>query len=207
MNQQSKIKLLVVDDHSVVRKGLRYMLEKEDDISIVAEASSAEEAYKAVEEMDIDVILMDIKMPGTDGIEAARHIKQIKPDINIIMLTLYDEYLAKALEAGAEGYLLKDVKSEELISAIRIVRTGPHPLSSSATQWIVKSLGENREKGQNLTERESDILKLIANGYSNKKIAEQLNISQATVKVHITRMFSKLGVRTRQEAALIASTR
>ncbi|MFB0559395.1 MAG: response regulator [Dehalococcoidales bacterium] len=196
------IRILVVDDHQVVREGLRHMLELEEDMEVVGEAADAKETLTQVELLSPEIVLMDIKMPGMDGIELTRLLKEKQPTCNVIMLTLYDEFLAQAIEAGAAGYLLKDIKREELIRAIRTVHQGRAPLDLSLERARLAELTAPVESKQQpyLSERELDILRLIANGITTKEIANQLFLSQATVKRSVGLIFEKLGARNRSEA-------
>jgi len=195
------IRIIVVDDHQVVREGLRHMLQLESDIEVVGEASNAKEALAQVESLSPDIILMDIKMPGIDGIELTRQLKEKQPSCNVIMLTLYDEYLTEAIEAGAAGYLLKDVKREELIKAIRAVHQGRSSLNLSLSRDQLAEFAAPAEDQQaSLPERELTILQMIANGVTTKEIADQLFLSQASVKRSVRLIFEKLEVRNRSEA-------
>ncbi len=196
------IRILLVDDHQVVREGLRRMLELEADMEVVGEANDAKEALTQSELFSPEVILMDIKMPGVDGIELTRQLKEKRPSCNIIMLTLYDEYLAKAIEAGAVGYLLKDVKREELVKAIRAVHQGRSSLNLSLSRDHLAELTAPVESKQRayLSERELAILRMIADGVTTEEIANQLFLSQATVKRSVHIIFEKLGVHNRSEA-------
>jgi len=203
------IRILLVDDHQVVREGLRRMLELEEDMEVVGEAADAKEALTQAELLSPEVILMDIKMPGVDGIELTRQLKQKQSACNVIMLTLYDEYLTQAIEAGAVGYLLKDIKREELIRAIRAVHQGRAPLDLSLTQERLAELAAPAEGKQRLylSERELAILRLIAAGATTQEIANQLFLSQASVKRSVGFIFEKLGVRNRSEAVSEAHKR
>ena len=196
------IRILLVDDHQVVREGLRRMLELESDMEVVGEAGDAEETLTRVESLSPEVILMDIKMPGVDGIELTRQLKKKQPSCNIIMLTLYDEYLAEAIEAGAIGYLLKDVKREELVRAIRAVHQGRSSLNLSLSRDQLAGFVASPENKQRtyLSERELIILRMIADGVITEEIAGQLFLSQASVKRSVRLTFEKLGVRNRSEA-------
>ncbi|GAI67093.1 unnamed protein product [marine sediment metagenome] len=196
------IRILLVDDHQVVREGLRHMLELEADMEVVGEASNAKETLTQVESLSPEIILMDIKMPGVDGIELTRQLKEKLPSSNVIMLTLYDEYLAQAIEAGAAGYLLKDIKREELIKAIRAVHQGRSPLNLSLSRDQLTELVAPAESQQRayLSERELAILRMIADGITTKEIANQLFLSQASIKRSVRLIFEKLGVRNRSEA-------
>ena len=203
------IRILLVDDQQVIREGLRRMLEIEPDLKVVGEAADAKEALAQVESLSPEVILMDIKMPGVDGIELTRQVKQKKPSCNIIMLTLYDEYLTQAIEAGASGYLVKDIKRDELLRAIRAVREGRSPISLSLSQDQLAELVTPAESRQSshLSERELSILSLIANGVTTKEIANQLFLSEATVKRTVRLILDKLSVRNRSEAVAEAYKR
>ncbi len=196
------IRILLVDDHQVVREGLRHMLELEEDMEVVGEAADAKEALTQVELFSPEVILIDIKMPGMDGIELTRQLKEKQPSCNVIMLTLYDEYLAQAIEAGATGYLLKDIKREELIRAIRAVHQGRSPLNLTLSQDRLAELAAPAESKRRvyLSERELSILRLIANGVATKEIANQVFLSQSSVKRSVGLIFEKLGVHNRSEA-------
>ena len=203
------IRILLVDDQQVVREGLRRMLEMEPDLQVVGEAADAEEALAQVESLSPEVILMDIKMPGADGIELTRQVKQKKPSCHVIMLTLYDEYLSQAIEAGASGYLVKDIRRDELLRAIRTIREGRSPISLSLSPDRLAELVAPAE-GQpsaRLSEREKSILSLIANGVTTKEIANQLFLSEATVKRSVRLILEKLGVRNRSEAVAEAYKR
>lgn len=202
------IRVLLIDDHQVVREGLRRMLELEADLQVVGEAADSKEAIDMVGALTPEVVLMDIKMPGVDGIELTRRVKETQPTCNVIMLTLYDEYLTQAIEAGADGYLLKDIKREELVKAIRVVHEGRSPLALSTSRDRLASLVTPiEEQRQRLSRRELDILRLIADGVTNKEIAEQLFLSEATVKRSVRLIFEKIGVRNRSEAVAEAYKR
>ncbi|MBA7646422.1 Transcriptional regulatory protein DegU [subsurface metagenome] len=196
------IRILLVDDHQVVREGLRRMLELEADMEVVGEANDAKEALTKVGSLSPEVILMDIKMPGVGGIELTRQLKEKQPSCSVIMLTLYDEYLAEAIEAGAVGYLLKDVKREELVRAIRAVHQGRSPLNLSLSRDQLAELATPVESRQQayLSERELAVLRMIADGITTEEIANQLFLSQASVKRSVRSIFEKLGVRNRSEA-------
>ena len=199
---EKDIRILVVDDHQVVREGLRHMLELEDDMKVVGQGANSEEVLSQVETLSPNIVLMDIKMPGMDGIELTRRVKQKQPSCNVIMLTLYDEYLTQAMEAGAKGYLLKDIKREELVRAIRAVHEGRSPLNLSLSQDDLAELvapSESKRRAY-LSERELTILRLIADGVTTKEIAKQLFLSEASVKRSVRLIFEKLGVHNRSEA-------
>jgi DNA-binding NarL/FixJ family response regulator len=198
------IRILLVDDHEIVRQGLRRMLELEEDIKVVGDCGDADEAFFQAEMLCPDIVLLDIKMPERDGVETARLLKEKQPACEIIMLTMYDEYLAQAIEAGAVGYLLKDVKRDELVRAIRAVYNG----RLSPNQKLSKLANSIKDsEGYSLPERELAILRLIANGATTKEISAQLFLSEATVKRDVQRIFDKLGVRNRSEAVAEACKR
>ncbi len=206
-----KIRVLLADDHAVLRDGLRLLLEREIDIEVVGEAGDGEEATKKAVELVPDVVVLDIGMPIMSGIEAARLIKEKKPKIGILVLTVYDddEYVFKLLKAGASGYLLKKVAGAELASAIRAVSSGEFLLSSAVAEKVVAGyLQEPKQNGvelpDGLTKREVEILKLIAEGATNKEIAEKLFISVKTVESHRTNIFRKLDIHDRIQAATYA---
>jgi DNA-binding NarL/FixJ family response regulator len=194
------IRILLVDDHQVVREGLRRMLELEPDFDVVGDAGTAKDALDQVESLSPEVILMDIKMPGIDGIELTRQIKGKSPAVNVIMLTLYDEYLSQAIEAGAKGYLVKDINREELLKAIRAVHEGRSPISLSLTHDQLVKLTAPDSPQTKLSDRESTILRLIADGVTTEGIAHQLFLSDASVKRSVRFIFDKLEVHNRSEA-------
>ena len=196
------IRILLVDDHQVVREGIRRMLEIEPDLKVVGEASGALEALAQAEALNPEVILMDIKMPGVDGISLTREIKKKFPDINIIMMTLYDEYLTQAIEAGARGYLLKDIHRDELLKAIHAVHEGRSPFNLSLSQERLADLAispENRQINE-LVQRELAMLRMIANGVTTREVAKELFLSEASVKRSLRIIFEKLGAHNRSEA-------
>jgi len=203
------IRVLLVDDHQVVREGLRRMLELEDDINVVGEAGSVDDALIQAERLSPDIILMDIKMPEKDGIEDARLLKEKQPTCKTIMLTLYEEYLAQAIEAGAVGYLLKDVKRDELVRAIRAAHQGRLPINLTLSQESFDEFATSiKGVGQpNLSERELEALRMIAEGATTKEIGGRLFLSEATVKRVVHSIFDKLDVHNRSEAVAEAYKR
>jgi NarL family two-component system response regulator LiaR len=210
ISMQDPITVMIVDDHEMVRHGAAGYLEAQDDIKVVAEADSGEEAVRLVREHIPDVVLMDLVMPGMDGVEATRKVKDISPRTHIIVLTSYhqDEHIFPALQAGAISYLLKDVKAEELVDAIRRAAHGEATLHPRIAARVVKEfrVGDPAEYRlfTDLTEREMEVLKLVAKGYTNSKIAEQLVISIGTVKGHVSNILSKLQLADRTQAAVYA---
>jgi DNA-binding NarL/FixJ family response regulator len=200
------IRVLVVDDHSMVRTGLERLLYHVPDIEMIGGASSGEDAIRQVEAYAPDVVLMDIAMPGLNGVDATRTIVGRHPGIKVIMVSTFDDQrdVAAALDAGASGYLMKDVEPEALVSGIRSVLTGGVPLSPSVAARVVGSRGQPASAPLLLTKRETDVLTLIVEGCSNKQIARTLGISEKTVKTHCGRLFRRIGVHDRTQAAVWA---
>ena len=206
------IKLMLVDDHTVVRQGLRRMIEMDEDMEVVAEAGSGEEALDRIGAVSPNIVLLDIRMPGMGGMEAIRQIKERYPETQIIVLTLYgDQYLPQAIEAGAAGYLVKDVGDEELIQSIRAVHKGHSVLHSSLSRGFFKEFASLVRGGNGhkvyLTQGELKIMRLIASGLTNKEIGAQLFLSETTVKRGVSRIFDKLEVKYRAEAVAQAYKR
>ena len=204
------IRVLLVDDHQVVREGLKRMLELDKDIEVVGEAVSGEDGITQAERLSPDIILMDIKMPDMDGIAATRQLKQKMADVKVIMLTLYDsEYVPQAIEAGASGYILKDAKGEQLIQAIRDAYKGDSPLAPSLTRQVLTELANLSRASRDslLSERQCEILRLVAAGLTGKNIGAGLFISEPTVKKELARIFDKLGVNDRAHAVSEAMKR
>lgn len=203
--ENTPIKVLLVDDHAVVRSGLAAVLLTYDDLHLVAEAGSGEEAVRLAERYRPDVILMDLVMPGMDGVAATRAIHERWPDIKIIILTSFKEkdMVDSALKAGAMSYLLKNISAGELVAAIRGAATGQARLSPEAAQVLIQEL-RNPQPGFDLTDREREILKLMVDGMPNSSIADKLVVSQSTVKFHVSNILSKLGATSRTEAVSIA---
>jgi NarL family two-component system response regulator LiaR len=205
-----RITVMIVDDHEMVRRGASSYLEAQPDISVVAQAESGEEAVKLAQEFIPDVVLMDLVMPGMDGVDATRRVKSISPRTQIIILTSFhqDEYIFQALQAGAISYLLKDVKASELVEAIRRAARGEATLHQRIASRVIKTFrsleSEKATLFTTLTEREMEVLKLIAKGFSNDQIAEELVISVGTVKGHVSNILSKLHLVDRTQAAAYA---
>jgi two-component system, NarL family, response regulator DegU len=208
----SKIRVMIADDHSMVRQGLKQILELEDDIAVVAQAANGEEAVRLAREHKPDVILMDINMPGTNGLQAIKELKQDKHPYKVIVLTIHQdrEYLFKTLQMGSEGYVLKDAEPSVLIEAIRNVFRGQSYIQPNMTRELVKEFNrvtlheKDKQDENNLTSREIEVLDLIAEGMINKEIAKQLYISEKTVKNHVSNIFKKLNVSDRTQAAIYA---
>ncbi len=202
-----KIRILMVDDHPVVRAGIRGMLETQDEFQVIAEAENGREAFEQIAKLKPDVVLMDLRMPEMDGVEAIGRIKEKYPDINILVLTTYDTDadIVRAVEAGATGYLLKDAPREELFRAVRATAKGETVL---APVVAARLMGKVRDHGeQALSAREIDVLLLVARGASNQDVAEKLHVSTATVKSHLIQIYQKLGVSDRTAAVTTAIER
>ena len=200
------IRVLLVDDHSVVRSGLSAMLSAEDDLEQVGEAADGSEAVRMVERIKPDVILMDLLMPGMDGVAATKAIHDRFPETRIIILTSFKEreQVDGALKAGAMSYLLKTVSAAELVSAIRGAMAGQSKLSSEATQVLIQEMRNPSARDYDLTAREKEILKLMVDGLPNSEIANHLGVSASTAKFHVSNVLSKLGVASRTEAVSLA---
>ncbi|KEO82749.1 response regulator [Tumebacillus flagellatus] len=201
------IRVLLCDDHTILRDGLRNLLEGEPDLDVVGEASDGHQAIEAVRELQPDVVLMDINMPGMGGLEAVEKLTAEMPDIRILILTMYnqEEYLFRTIRAGAKGYLLKDSPVSEVVEAIRKVMSGGSVLNPSLTDKLLASYREPKEEtAEKLSPRELEVLTALVQGLSNKLIAEQLFISETTVKLHISNIYRKLGVKSRSQAIMYA---
>ena len=203
------IRVVIADDHAVVRQGLRTFLDLQPDIDVVGEASDGAEAVTAAGELHPDVILLDLVMPELDGIAALRRLREVAPAARVIVLTSFgeDERLFAALRAGATGYLLKDVEPAELVRGIRTAYAGQSPLSPAVAARVVEELASGGARGapaDELTPRELEVLCLIARGRSNKRIALELGVAEKTVKTHVSHVLAKLGLSDRTQAALYA---
>jgi two-component system, NarL family, response regulator LiaR len=204
------IRVLIADDHAVVRQGLKTFLELQEDIEVVEDVADGEAAVAAVEREAPDVVLMDLVMPGVDGVEAIRRIREGRPQARVLVLSSFldDERLFPAVRAGAAGYLLKDVEPRELVKAIRTVHGGEallHPAVAARLMDEYAAGGPPPEPSSDgLTDREREVLTLIARGMPNKLIARELSISEKTVKAHVSSILGKLGVSDRTQAALYA---
>jgi DNA-binding NarL/FixJ family response regulator len=208
------ISILIADDQDLIRKGLRMLLEAEPDLTVTGEAADGSQALAQARRLDPDVILMDVRMPGLDGIQAATQLAQAGSRAKILMLTTFnlDEYVYHAMKAGASGFLLKDTTREQLASAIRAVCAGDTLLAPAITRRLIEDFCSGPAPGGtpassatgSLTERERDVLRLVAAGLSNSEIAATLYLSEATIKSHITRILARLSLRDRVQIAVYA---
>jgi len=210
-----RITILLADDHVLVREGTRELLEHEEDMTVVGEAGDGEEAVRLTTDLHPDVVIMDIAMPKLNGIEATKKIKAIHPDSAVLILSAYDDdqYVFALLEAGAAGYLLKDVPSQELVEAIRAVNAGESILHPAIARKVINRFASPRGKAaaevmvERLSEREMEVLKLAAKGMTNMEIAKELVLSVRTVQGHLSNTFSKMQVGSRTEAVIQALRR
>jgi DNA-binding NarL/FixJ family response regulator len=207
------IRVLIADDQALVRGGFRMILEASGEVEVAAEADSGDQALDLLDEIDVDVVLMDIRMPGIDGLEATRRLRSrdaTRPRVLILTTFDTDEYVYEALKAGAAGFLLKSAPPGRLVEAVRTVAAGEALLAPSVTRRLIESYVDRAAPEHppewlgRLTEREHEVLDLVAQGLSNPEIAARLVVSDATVKTHINRLFAKLGVRDRVQAVVLA---
>ena len=209
-----QIRVLLVDDQRLMREGLRILLELETDLEIVGEATNGEEALRAYAEVEPDVVLMDVRMPGMDGVEATWRLRERWPSARVIILTTFDddEYVFEGLRAGARGYLLKDVSGHDLAEAVRTVAAGGALIEPSVARRVVAEFARmappvrqpDEGLAEPLSDREREILRLVAQGLTNREISDQLCLAQGTVKNYVTTILQKLGARDRTQAALRA---
>jgi NarL family two-component system response regulator LiaR len=205
-----KTRILIADDHAMLREGMRDLLSQEKDFDVVGEAANGEEAVRLARELRPDIAIMDIVMPKLNGVEATKQIKQVSPSTALLILTAYSDirYIIGVLEAGAAGYLLKNSPGKDVVKAIRAVRSGESALDPEVTRKLVQRLASlsrgpgEQGSGGHLTAREMEILKWAAHGLSNKEMSEKLFISLRTVKAHMTNIFNKLGCSSRTDAII-----
>jgi DNA-binding NarL/FixJ family response regulator len=211
-----RIRLLLADDHVVLRQGTVELLRREPDLEVIGEAGEGQQAIDLARELKPDIVVMDIRMPGLSGIEATRRIRESLPQVQVLVLTAYDDdqYVFSLLQAGASGYLLKTAPVTELIKAIRLVKAGESALSPAIARKVVVRLsaepsgqGDSSATAQELTPRELEVLQLLARGLNNRAIADALYISDRTVQAHLTSIFAKMQVTSRLEAVLTAIRR
>lgn len=206
------INILIADDQAMVRSGLRMILESESDLVVIDEAANGAQAVRIAKRERPDVVLMDVRMPEMDGLEATRLISSESSEIKVIVLTTFDidEYVYGALRAGASGFLLKDAPADDLVAAIRVVAGGDALLAPSVTRRIIERFAAGPDPNRtvegldDLTDRETEVLRLVARGLSNSEIAEELFVSEATVKTHVSHVLTKLGIRDRVQAVVAA---
>ncbi|SDS58743.1 DNA-binding response regulator, NarL/FixJ family, contains REC and HTH domains [Friedmanniella luteola] len=206
------IRVLIVDDHAIVRGGLAALLGTAADLDVVGQAADGEEAVRLVEELEPDVVLMDLSMPGMDGVQATRALLGRRPAVHVLVLTSMSEqrWILEALEAGAEGYLLKHSEPEAILAAVREVVAGGSPLDPKAARVLLTQRHQAPVTGTSvspLTDREEEVLAMVVDGLPNKLVARRLGISERTVKAHLTSIFQRLGVTDRTQAALWAQRR
>jgi DNA-binding NarL/FixJ family response regulator len=202
------IRVLIVDDHAVVREGLRTFLDLQDGIEVVGEAGDGEQAVDEAERLRPDVVLVDLVMPKLDGVQTMRALRERVPSARAVVLTSYldDERLLPAIRAGAAGYLLKNVQPQELARAVRTAAAGEALIDPAVAARLVEALDDGRgDRAEQLTPREREVLALLARGFANKRIAAELGIAEKTVKTHVSNVLAKLGVSDRTQAALYAS--
>lgn len=211
---KKQLKIMLVDDHPLFREGLKHLLETQDDMKVVGEVDDGAGSLEAALKFKPDVVLMDVKMPGMNGIEATRRLKQAMNQVKIIVLTVSDEdhHLFEALKGGAEGYLLKSIKPEKLLDSLRGIMQGEQPFSPSIADQIIKEFSSEMQRASktpeearvSLTPREQRILTMVSNGYTNRQIAEELFVAESTVKNHLHNILRKLHLQNRVQAAIYA---
>jgi len=200
------VKVLIADDHNVVRQGLQTFLSLDPEIEVVGTAMNGFEAIEKAQELNPDVVLLDLLMPEMNGIEATGRLKRLLPNTKVLILTsvLETDAISRALKAGANGYLLKSMQSDELCRTIKSAANGPVVLSSDAVRLLINR-SENSNSTETLTERETEVLRLVAEGKANKEIAHRLQLSEGTIKTHVSIILAKLGLQSRTQAALYAA--
>ncbi len=212
MKPHRPLRVLIVDDHDIVRKGLNTLISRQEDLQVVGEAGTAAEAVEKASELSPNVVVMDIRLPDSSGIEACRDIRSYSSDIKVLMLTSYsdEEAVMGSIMAGASGYLLKEIRSQEIVEAIRRVGAGQSLLDPAVTASVLERVRRSKDeddKWAQLTEQERRILELIANGKTNREIAEEVNLSDKTVKNYVSNILSKLELSRRSQAAAYMAER
>jgi DNA-binding NarL/FixJ family response regulator len=204
------VRVFLLDDHDIVRRGLAHLFEEESDIEVVGEAGTAEEALSRIPPTRPDVALLDVRLPDGDGVEVCREIRSRHPEIQCLMLTSFadDEALFDAIMAGASGYLLKQIKSDEIVGAVRLVAKGQSLLDPAVTSQVLERLRKGPEEDERLAQlsvQERNILELIAEGLTNRQIAEQIHLAEKTIKNYVSNILTKLGMERRTQAAVYAA--
>ena len=207
MLERDATKILLVDDHAVLRDGLRRIFEREPDLEVVGEAGSGEAALELVERTRPDVVLMDVRMPGMDGLEATRRLRPLHPRVQVLILSAYPEYARDALQAGAAGYLLKSAPTPQLLAAVRSVALGSMAVEMSLLGAAPWSPGEHGRRAGGLSEREGEILRLVARGLTNRAIAREIGIAPRTADQHVHNILVKIRAKSRAEAVRYAVER
>ncbi|ABR47763.1 two component transcriptional regulator, LuxR family [Alkaliphilus metalliredigens QYMF] len=207
--EKKSVTILLVDDHAIVRYGIRSLIERNDGLKVCGEAGTLQEAYHKVSDLKPDIVLLDIKLPDGDGAAGCREIKKRVPDVKVIILTAYaeDSIILEAVKAGAEGYLLKDIDSKNIITAIRNVVGGKTSLANEAISKVLNEVKQNCSGEDDLTSQDKSILELISQGKSNKDIAKEIYVSEKTVRNNASRIFKKINAGNRTEAAIYWSKR
>lgn len=203
------IRVVIADDHAVVRKGIRELLSDEDDIDVVGEARDGQEAVDLAVQLAPDLLLMDIAMPVLSGVEATKQLRRLAPNVRVLVLTAYgdDPYVYGLIDAGAVGYVLKSAESQDIVRAVRVTAAGQSVIDPAVAPRLIARLNQPAQSGETLTERELDVLRLAARGQTNKQIGVALQISDRTVQNHLANIYGKLGVASRTEAVTVALQR
>ncbi len=199
------VRIVIADDHRIVREGLRFLLSERPDIEIVGEAENGRELLELLTTTDVDVVVLDVRMPEMTGLDALARLKELEPEVRVIVLSMHDEpaYVRRAIELGAAGYLLKNTGREEFIKALELVAGGKAYVQGDVSGTLIEQVTDPEAAQPRLSGREREILQLISEGLENKQIARRLDVSEATVKSHVKGIFSRLDVRSRAEAVAV----